>query len=115
MLSQGGPSRAVVHLHDIEQSIVEEDIKKYLTEALAAMSPPPTPEQIAILAKRSRNLFIYAATVVRYIHPEAAVHVDSSKRLKSMLETISNPKAITRNKYEDLDRLYTTVLTPMSK
>ncbi|CAE6396550.1 unnamed protein product [Rhizoctonia solani] len=109
MVSQGGAERAIVHLHDIEQSIVEEDIKKYLTESLSGMKPPPLLQQIDQLAKRSRNLFIYAATVVRYIHPED-VHVDSNARLKSMLASIGDPRAIAENRYEDLDRLYTTVL-----
>ncbi|KDN39301.1 hypothetical protein RSAG8_08936, partial [Rhizoctonia solani AG-8 WAC10335] len=109
MMSQGGASRSIVYLHDIEESIVEEDIKKYLTEALDSMVPPPPLKHIELLAKRSRNLFIYAATVVRYICPED-VHVDSNARLRSMLETIGDPKAIAENKYEDLDRLYTTVL-----
>ncbi|CAE6411275.1 unnamed protein product, partial [Rhizoctonia solani] len=109
MMSQGGASRSIVHLHDIEESIVEEDIMKYLIESLRSMIPPPPPEEIKLLAKRSRNLFIYAATLVRYIYPED-IHVDSNSRLRSMLATISDPRAIAENKYEDLDRLYTTVL-----
>ncbi|EUC59192.1 vegetative incompatibility protein HET-E-1 [Rhizoctonia solani AG-3 Rhs1AP] len=109
MMSQGGASRSIVYLHDIEEPIVEEDIKKYLTESLRSMIPSPPPEQIEMLAKRSRNLFIYAATLVRYIYPED-IHVDSNSRLRSMLATISDPRAIAENKYEDLDRLYTTVL-----
>ncbi|KAJ1302554.1 hypothetical protein OPQ81_002871 [Rhizoctonia solani] len=110
MMSQGGTARAIVHLHDIEQSIVEGDIKKYLTEAFSSMNPCPSLKQIELLAKRSRNLFIYAATVVRYIYPED-VHVDSTTRLESMLAAIDAPKSVGKNKYEDLDRLYTTVLS----
>ncbi|CAE7226956.1 unnamed protein product [Rhizoctonia solani] len=110
MMSQGGAARSIVYLHDIEASIVEEDIKKYLTEALHPMHPPPSTKHIELLAKRSRNLFIYAATVVRYIYPED-VRVDSNTRLKSMLKAISDPTTIAENKYEDLDRLYTTVLS----
>ncbi|CAE6486418.1 unnamed protein product [Rhizoctonia solani] len=111
MMSQGGALRSIVYLHDIEESIVEGDIKKYLIEALGSMQPPPTNHQIALLAKRSRNLFIYAATVARYISPEDA-YVDSSDWLRSMLATImiSDPTAIDENRYDNLDRLYTTVL-----
>ncbi|CAE7050278.1 unnamed protein product [Rhizoctonia solani] len=109
MMSQGGAARSIVYLHDIEESIVVEDIKKYLTEALGDMTPPPSPTQIDLLAKRSRNLFIYAATVVRYIYPQV-FHVDSGARLEAMLVAISDRKAIAENKYDDLDRLYTTVL-----
>ncbi|KAL5640137.1 hypothetical protein ACGC1H_007428 [Rhizoctonia solani] len=109
MMSRAGSSRFIVYLHDIEQSIVEDDIKKYLTEALSSMEPSPSAEQIELLAKRSRNLFIYAATVVRYIHP-GDVPVDSSDRLASMLQAIGGSHAMSDNKYEDLDLLYTTVL-----
>ncbi|KEP45173.1 putative vegetative incompatibility protein HET-E-1, partial [Rhizoctonia solani 123E] len=109
MMSQGGASRSVVYLHDIEESIVEEDTKKYLTESLHSMIPLPPPEEIKLLAKRSRNLFIYAATLVQYIYPKD-VHVDSNSWLRSMLATISDRKAMAENKYEVLDQLYTTVL-----
>ncbi|KAH7335048.1 WD40-repeat-containing domain protein [Rhizoctonia solani] len=110
MVSQGGSSRTIVHLHDIEESIVEGDIKKYLSEALSLMQPPPSLKQIELLAKRSRNLFIYAATVVRYIYPED-VPVNSTTRLKSMLVTVGAPETNVKNRYKDLDRLYTTVLS----
>ncbi|CAE7231665.1 unnamed protein product [Rhizoctonia solani] len=114
MMSQGGSSRYIVYLHDIEQSIVKEDIKKYLTEAFAPMESPPTLLQIELLAKRSRNLFIYAATVVRYIYPDDLT-VDSSDRLELMLNAISTSKGTFRSRYEDLDFLYTTVLSGLFK
>ncbi|CUA74710.1 putative WD repeat-containing protein all2124 [Nostoc sp, PCC 7120] [Rhizoctonia solani] len=114
MVSQGGSSRFIVYLHDIEQSIVEEDIKKYFIEAFRPMEPPPPPAQIQLLAERSRNLFIYAATVVRYIYPDD-VSVDSSARLELMLEAIDSAKAMSSNRYEDLDLLYTTVLSAVFK
>ncbi|CUA75530.1 Vegetative incompatibility protein HET-E-1 [Podospora anserina] [Rhizoctonia solani] len=110
MMSQGGSSRYIVYLHDIEQSIVEEDIKKYFTEALGLMEPSPSLAQIELLAKRSRNLFIYAATVVRYIYPDNA-SVDSSARLESILKAIGSARTKGSNRYKDLDLLYTTVLS----
>ncbi|KAL5637535.1 hypothetical protein ACGC1H_004079 [Rhizoctonia solani] len=114
MMSQGGTSRSIVYLHDIEESIVEEDIKKYITEALTFMTPPPSSKQVGILAKRSRNLFIYAATVVRYIYLDDT-SVDSSARLESILEAIGSARAMSSNRYEDLDLLYTTVLGAVFK
>ncbi|CAE7063802.1 unnamed protein product [Rhizoctonia solani] len=110
MMCQGGSSRYIVHLHDIEQSIVEEDIKKYLTEALSPMKPPPSQAQIELLAKRSRNLFIYAATVVRYIYPDDLT-VDSSSRLELMLDAVGPSNGMSDDRYEALDLLYTTVLS----
>ncbi|CAE7051038.1 unnamed protein product [Rhizoctonia solani] len=114
MMSQGGSSRHIVYLHDIEQSIVEEDIKTYLTEALNPMEPSPSQAQIVLLAKRSRNLFIYAATVVRYIYPDD-VSVDSGARLELMLDTIGTSDGTSTNRYKDLDLLYTTVLSAVFK
>ena len=79
-----GHSRSVLHLHDIEQSVVEADIKKYLADALHSMSPLPSSDQVEQLAKRAGRLFIYAATAVRYIRP-ARAGVDSAARLKRVL------------------------------
>ncbi|CAE6458715.1 unnamed protein product [Rhizoctonia solani] len=110
MLAQEGAARSVMHLHDIEQWIVEEDIKKYLTEALRSMSPPPSAGQVTLLAKRAGKLFIYAATVVRYLHPKV-IAVNSGARLDAVLKMIgSKPEADADSKFKDLDRLYTTVL-----
>ncbi|KAG8690099.1 hypothetical protein FRC11_013849, partial [Ceratobasidium sp. 423] len=109
MLAREGAGRSIIHLHDVEQSIVEGDIKKYLTDALSSMSPPPSPEKIQVLAKRAGKLFIYAATVVRYIHPKV-ISVDSNARLEAMLAEIGASEPEGDNIYEDLDRLYTTVL-----
>ncbi|CAE6430499.1 unnamed protein product [Rhizoctonia solani] len=110
MMSRAGSTRFIVYLHDIEQSIVEEDIKKYLTEALSPMEPSPSIEQIGLLAQRSRNLFIYAATLVRYIYPDG-IPVDSTDRLESILQAIGTSHAASDNRYKDLDLLYTTVLS----
>ncbi|CAE6470206.1 unnamed protein product, partial [Rhizoctonia solani] len=109
MMSRAGSARFIVYLHDIEQSIVEEDIKKYLTEALSPMQPPPSVKQIGLLAQCSRNLFIYAATLVRYIYPDG-IPVDSTDRLESILQAIGTSHAASDNRYKDLDLLYTTVL-----
>ncbi|KAG8751282.1 hypothetical protein FRC11_009534, partial [Ceratobasidium sp. 423] len=91
-------------------SIVEGDIKKYLTEALSSMTPPPSPKQIDVLAKRAGKLFIYAATVVRYINPEV-IPVESAARLGTILLETKDPELGGDNIYDDLDHLYTTVLS----
>ena len=41
-----GYMRSVLYLHEIEGSIVEADIKKYITEALGSMSPAPSPNDV---------------------------------------------------------------------
>ncbi|KAG8731447.1 hypothetical protein FRC11_004127 [Ceratobasidium sp. 423] len=112
MLSSTSSSPSILHLHNIEQSIVEEDIKKYLTEALSSMFPPPCSAQIERLAKQSGKLFIYAATAARYILPDGA-YVDSSARLQAMLgvNLESNSTGKHKKKYKELDMLYTTILS----
>ena len=75
----------ILSLHDIERSIVQEDIKMYLQNSLSAIArrsrqplPWPAPEELEILLERLDRLFIYAATAVRYI---GAPNVDFRKRL----------------------------------
>jgi hypothetical protein len=111
MTSRSGYSPSVMQLHDIEQSIVEEDIKKYLTEELSPIHPALSPAEINQLAKRAGNLFIYAATTVRYIYP-GDIPVDTSARLQSMLaiDTKGPSEVSSDNPYSELDHLYTIVL-----
>ena len=72
-------------LHDVERSIVQEDIKTYLQNSLSAIARRseqplswPAPDELEILLERSDRLFIYAATAVRYI---GAPDVDFRERL----------------------------------
>ncbi|CAE6448316.1 unnamed protein product [Rhizoctonia solani] len=95
-------SRKVLRLHDIEQSLVQADIELYLREALEFMTPTPT--EIEELAKRSGALFIYAATLVRYISGKHTK--DHSKRLKAALDM----KQDSTKQNTQIDALYKTVL-----
>jgi hypothetical protein len=106
MLAHGGCSPSVLHLHDIEQSIVKEDIKKYLTEVLSSISPPLPIDEVEQLAIRAGKLFIYAATAARYILPDN-IRVDSHARLQTMLKAKTE---LSTKQYEELDRLYTSIL-----
>ncbi|KAF9569583.1 WD40 repeat-like protein [Agrocybe pediades] len=95
-------------LHDIEQSLVEADIRKYLEEALSSMSPAPSQDILVELARRSGKLFIYAATVARYVNPEG-IKPNSSKRcLQAIIDTSASHTSNLR--YRDIDDLYTTIL-----
>ncbi|KAF9548010.1 WD40 repeat-like protein [Agrocybe pediades] len=97
---------STLYLHDIEQSLVESDIKKYLEEALSSMSPVPSEDILDALARRSGKLFIHAATVARYVNPEG-IKPSSSKRLQAILDISSPPSSL---RYRDIDDLYTTIL-----
>ncbi|KAF9545458.1 WD40 repeat-like protein [Agrocybe pediades] len=98
---------STLYLHDIEQSLVEADIKKYLEETLSSMFPAPSEDILDELARRSGKLFIYAATVARYVNPEGIKPSSSKRRLQAILD-ISSPTSSLR--YRDIDDLYTTVL-----
>ncbi|CAE6449608.1 unnamed protein product, partial [Rhizoctonia solani] len=96
-------SRTVVHLHDIESSLVQADIALYLKEELVSLSLSPA--QISQLVDQSGSLFIYAATLVRYIQ-SGERRSNAVKRLQSVLSM--TPEATRR--HADIDKLYTTVL-----
>jgi len=59
----------VLHLDDVEKSIVEVNIKKYLEDALSSMIPIPSPTDIDQLVRRAEQLFFNAAKAMAYIHP----------------------------------------------
>ncbi|KAJ1307045.1 hypothetical protein OPQ81_008024 [Rhizoctonia solani] len=91
-------------LHEIERSTVQHDIETYLKEELAFMDP--SPYDIQRLAEASGQLFIYAATAVRYIRPEVMV-VDHHERLATMLGVNST----SQKRLAHLDALYSTILS----
>ncbi|KAG8742670.1 hypothetical protein FRC10_001026 [Ceratobasidium sp. 414] len=98
-------SRSIFHLHNIEESLVRTDIETYLNGELQPIGA--TEGQVKLLAKRSGRLFIYAATVVRYIRPKAT-RVSSLDRLEFVLSTtpVSSSKI-----HESLDDLYGNIVS----
>ncbi|KAF4614458.1 hypothetical protein D9613_003317 [Agrocybe pediades] len=100
-------SPSVLRLHDIEQSLVEADIRQYLQEALRTMSPVLSSDVIDQLTRRSGKLFIYAATVARYINPEDA-EVNSKTRLDAILGISSSSTSLQE---QELDSLYRSILS----
>ncbi|CAE6419124.1 unnamed protein product [Rhizoctonia solani] len=79
-------SVVVIHLHDIEKSLTRTDIELYLKQELTSVSP--TAAQIERLAQRSGTLFIYAATLTRYVLFGGQL-VDAHQRLLSVLSMTS--------------------------
>ncbi|KAB5588899.1 hypothetical protein CTheo_7654 [Ceratobasidium theobromae] len=104
MVSQVSGSRKVLHLHEIEKSLVRADIALYLKEELGRFMSP-TQDQVDRLSQRSGSLFIYAATLVRHVRLGVR-RGDHQKRLDSLLITTS----YSAKQYAQLDGLYTTVL-----
>ncbi|KAG8697652.1 hypothetical protein FRC09_007728 [Ceratobasidium sp. 395] len=105
ILAQDELSRTMLHLHDIERSLVQADIETYLTDELQPIRP--SADQIRQLAEQAGNLFIYAATALRYILPDRPL-VEPQERLKTMLSSVSNSSS---KRHRDIDALYTTVLS----
>jgi hypothetical protein len=60
------PPNAVCKLHEVDTANVQNDIEKYLREALPALKDEP---ELALLSQRAGGFFIYATTAVRFISP----------------------------------------------
>ncbi|CUA72700.1 Notchless protein homolog 1 [Mus musculus] [Rhizoctonia solani] len=94
---------AHVVLHELDSGEVRTDIKTYLKAELAPINPSDL--VIDKLVERSGVLFIYAATVVRYVGRDN--FQKSKTRLQSVLN-ISNQKGTVQTK--EIDQLYHTIL-----
>ncbi|CAE7231010.1 unnamed protein product [Rhizoctonia solani] len=92
-------------LHELDDSIVKADIATYLEAELTSISVPLTYNQLSVLVERAGALFIYAATVVRYIRGG-----DSSERLDTFLKASGAGQGPSTKKTKEIDRLYETVL-----
>ncbi|KAF8689421.1 WD domain, G-beta repeat, partial [Rhizoctonia solani] len=99
------PLRAAIYLHDIEKSLVSADIELYLKQELSSIIPELSHEVLQQLVDRSGVLFIYAATLVRYICSMAS-KVDPYQRLRSVLGMTA--ESGTEN--SPIDTLYAAVL-----
>ncbi|QRV80182.1 periodic tryptophan protein 2 [Ceratobasidium sp. AG-Ba] len=95
-------SRALFHLHNIESTIVQADIETFLTAKLKELSV----NQIKSLVRLSDKLFIFAATVVRYVKSSGTITF-----LPGRLELILNAAWEPGSKaYRTIDLLNTTIL-----
>ncbi|CUA76118.1 Lissencephaly-1 homolog [Drosophila mojavensis] [Rhizoctonia solani] len=96
-------AREVIHLQDIEQSLVQADIELYLRTELTDLSPSAS--DVEELVQRSGALFIYAATLVRYIQSGKRL-ADPHDRLRSVLDMAYE----TTKHHTQIDALYTAIL-----
>lgn len=107
-----------VVLHDIEASVVENDIRLYLESELAEIPkrlgiatstnwPPswPSEEDMNALVKKSGKLFVYAATAVRFIANGRICN--PRKQLEVIL---GSRKVQNATPFADLDGLYLQLL-----
>ncbi|KAL5639588.1 hypothetical protein ACGC1H_006264 [Rhizoctonia solani] len=90
-------------LHELDKATVQTDVETYLQVALAPISP--SDEEITTLAARAGVLFIYAATVVRYIG------YDNFRRdARGRLRTVLDSSVSTGNRTKEVDYLYAIIL-----
>lgn len=105
MIKQGGDraSERLV-LHELDKGTVQADIATYLRVALAPMYPLES--QLTELVERAGVLFIYAATVVRYIGYD-----NFRRNPRARLETVlTKSKSTGSNVNKEIDELYTTIM-----
>ncbi|KAF5378038.1 hypothetical protein D9757_011521 [Collybiopsis confluens] len=92
------PSKVkVFELHGVEKDEVQKDINAYVTAELKSIA---TEKHLQQLTDLSGNLFIFAATVVKYVMGMK----DPSSQLRRL------EKALKDNKHQELDQLYAGVL-----
>ncbi|KAL5639390.1 hypothetical protein ACGC1H_006784 [Rhizoctonia solani] len=96
--------KSAISLHDVAKKIVQEDIKLYLERELAPMSL--SNEELVHLVEQCDSLFLYAATLVRYIRP-GDPSVPSDRRLRNVLQPTVTPRSTI---HAVIDELYSLVL-----
>ncbi|CAE6499938.1 unnamed protein product [Rhizoctonia solani] len=103
MMVESERSRSILYLHEIERSLVQADIERYLRDELGSISIDDGIKQLSVQAG---NLFIYAATAIRYIRPPGKF-VDSKERLATILAANS----ASSKSLAPIDTLYSVILT----
>ncbi|KAG8704536.1 hypothetical protein FRC08_002186 [Ceratobasidium sp. 394] len=93
-----------LRLHDLERSAVREDIKIYLTAKLESRMNLSEAD-LNTLVDRSGVLFIYAATVVRYIGGD-----NFSRSAKRLGEVLGVSGGSSNDSDKEIDALYTAIL-----
>ncbi|KAL5639844.1 hypothetical protein ACGC1H_006425 [Rhizoctonia solani] len=93
-----------VVLHELDKKEVQSDITTYLREGLSRVSPSES--DIEKLAERAGVLFIYAATVIRYVGYDDFGR-NPRARLNSMLG-MTNQRGNSQTK--EIDQLYGAIL-----
>ena len=104
-------------LHDIEKSIVQADIEHFLRHRLNEVAtqnglatPWPTPYELGILVKRADVLFIFAATVIKFVADKHWANPDRQLRVLLREKHRSMPSDSPPSRYREVDSLYIQVL-----
>ncbi|CAE6505525.1 unnamed protein product [Rhizoctonia solani] len=103
MTKQSDQDTSRMVLHELDRHAVQADIKTHLQTTLARVQP--SEDEIAALVERAGILFIYAATVVRYIS-----YSNFQGNSRARLTNVLSASGMTQKKHKEIDELYTTVL-----
>jgi NACHT domain len=102
-------------LHEVELTVVQQDIEQYLTSKLTLLrtiykleNSWPSAKDIQALALLSYGLFIFAATSVKFIEDQN--YSDPKAQLATLLSHSSAAISNTSSPHHHLDQLYTEVL-----
>jgi len=108
------PITEVLRLHDVQQSLVDRDIKLFFRTQLANiarirsdcdfMQDWPDPSDISILCKKAAGFFIYASTVVKFVTFKNCTPTEQLDQI------ISPPQSTVHEGQSGIDLLYTQVL-----
>ena len=109
------PITQIFLLHKVDSTSVDNDIQLYLTQKLTTIStqrsnldlPNPWPHHgdIRVLTKKSSGLFIFAATMVRFIE---SGHHDPNERLQLLLSEAGSTRY---EGHAGIDSLYSQILS----
>jgi hypothetical protein len=100
---QGERAPAELRLHELELSVVQEDIKAYLKVALEPVGPSEA--QLVRLVEQAGVLFVYASNMVRYIGAG-----NFSRKPQKRLAAVLSASPSSNSSHRDIDALYTTIL-----
>jgi hypothetical protein len=117
-LKPSSPSEwCVVHIHDIEQSLVQADIKVYVEDELARIAKArrledgwPPGAEVDVVVGNANRLFVYAATVIRYVKANSG---NPRRRLSELTSTSRVEKGTSQSSSpttELIDELYRAIL-----
>jgi len=103
------PPNAICKLHEVDTADVQNDIEKYLREALPELKDEP---KLALLSQRAGGFFIYATTAVRFISPSRSPPAVSE--MLDHLQVILNAELFTSHADSGerllVDELYVRIL-----
>ncbi|KAG9125403.1 hypothetical protein FRC07_007723 [Ceratobasidium sp. 392] len=95
---------AELRLHELERSTVQEDIRTFLLAKFNSRMDL-SPADLNTLVERSGVLFIYAATVARYIGSD-----NFSRGAKRLREVLNVSSGSSNNSDKEIDAVYTAIL-----